>query len=176
MTAEVGGWHKPGRAWFHISPNEGGTMTPPILHHIVINPASGKNQPMINIINDVCRKHGVQLDVSVTHKYGGATKWPQAAIAAGADLIAGYGGDGTQHEIANAILRSERKVPLAILPGGTGNGYCRENNVPDELEAAVELMCTSTNLRHVDVVKLGDEYFIQRLYTGVEPEEQTSAR
>lgn len=150
-------------------------MAPPYpFIHIVINPASGKNQPMLNIINDVCRKHGVQWDVSVTHKYGDAAVQAQAAIAAGADLVAGYGGDGTQHELANAILRAERKVPLAILPGGTGNGYCRENNVPDELEAAVELMCTSTKLRDVDVVKLGDEYFIQRLYTGVEPEEQTS--
>ena len=142
--------------------------------HIVINPASGKNQPMLNIINDVCRRHGVQWDATVTHKYGDATAQAQAAIAAGADLVAGYGGDGTQHEIANAILNSQRKIPMAILPGGTGNGFCRENNVPEELEAAVELMCTSSNLRHVDAVRLGDGYFIQRLYTGIEPEQQTS--
>jgi hypothetical protein len=25
--------------------------------HVIINPASGKNQPMLNIINDVCSKH-----------------------------------------------------------------------------------------------------------------------
>ncbi len=25
--------------------------------HVIINPASGKNQPMLNIINDVCRKY-----------------------------------------------------------------------------------------------------------------------
>jgi YegS/Rv2252/BmrU family lipid kinase len=142
--------------------------------HVIINPASGKNQPMLNIINDVCKKHGVEWDVTVTHKYGDATAQARAAIAAGVDLVAGYGGDGTQHEVANAILSSERQIPMAILPGGTGNGYCRENGVPDELEAAVELMCTSANLRHVDAVKLGDGFFIQRLYTGVEPEQQTS--
>ena len=150
-------------------------MQPPYpFIHIVINPASGKNQPMLNIINDVCRRHGVQWDATVTHKFGDATAQAQAAIAAGVDLVAGYGGDGTQHEIANAILNSPRKIPMAILPGGTGNGFCRENNVPEELEAAVELMCTSPNLRHVDAVRLGDGYFIQRLYTGVEPEQQTS--
>lgn len=150
-------------------------MTPPYpFIHVIINPASGKNQPMLNIINDVCKKHGVRWDATVTHKYGDATEQARAAIAAGADLVAGYGGDGTQHEVANAILSSPRPVPLAILPGGTGNGFCRENGVPDDLQAAVELMCTSAKLRHVDAVKLGDGYFIQRLYTGVEPEQQTS--
>jgi diacylglycerol kinase family enzyme len=150
-------------------------MTPPYPYiHVVINPASGKNQPMLNVINDVCRRHGVQWDATVTHKFGDATAQALAAIAAGADLVAGYGGDGTQHEVANAVLSSQRKVPMAILPGGTGNGFCRENNVPDELEAAVELMCTSVNLRQVDAVRLGEIYFIQRLYTGVEPEQQTS--
>jgi YegS/Rv2252/BmrU family lipid kinase len=150
-------------------------MTPPYPYiHVVINPASGKDQPMLNIINDVCRKHGVRWDATVTHKFGDATAQARAAIAAGADLVAGYGGDGTQHEVANAILSSPRKVPMAILPGGTGNGFCRENNVPEELAVAVELMCTGRNLRYVDAVRLGDGYFIQRLYTGVEPEQQTS--
>ncbi len=150
-------------------------MTPPYpFIHVVINPASGKNQPMLNIVNDVCRKYGVDWDATVTHKAGDAIAQAQAAIARGADLVAGYGGDGTQHEIASAILSSPRKIPMAILPGGTGNGFCRENSVPEELEAAVELMCVSANLRHVDVARLGDGYFIQRLYTGVEPEQQTS--
>jgi diacylglycerol kinase family enzyme len=35
-------------------------------------------------------------------------------------------------------------------------------------------MCFSPNLRHVDAVKLGEGYCIQRLYTGIEPEQQTS--
>jgi YegS/Rv2252/BmrU family lipid kinase len=150
-------------------------MTPPYpFIHIVINPASGKNQPMLNIINDVCRKHEVEWDATVTHKFGDATAQALAAIAAGVDLIAGYGGDGTQHEVANAILTGARSIPMAILPGGTGNGFCRENGVPEDLQAAVELMCTSANLRHVDAVRLGNQYFIQRLYTGIEPEQQTS--
>ncbi len=150
-------------------------MTPPYRRiHVIINPASGKNQPMVNIINDVCRRFGVTWDATITHRYGDATAQAQAAIAAGVDLVAGYGGDGTQHEVANAILSSKRQIPMAILPGGTGNGFCRENNVPDDLQAAVELMCTSANLRHVDAVKMADGYFIQRLYTGVEPEQQTS--
>ena len=102
------------------------------------------------------------------------------------DLVTGYGGDGTQHEIANAVPGAAadlgRTTPMAILPGGTGNGFAREMGVPSTLRAAVELMCTSTATRSIDVgwlrsvgqPKVDDRYFIQRLYIGIEPEEQTT--
>jgi hypothetical protein len=28
--------------------------------HVVINPASGRDQPILNVLNDVFRQHGVQ--------------------------------------------------------------------------------------------------------------------
>ena len=40
--------------------------------HVVINPASGKDEPILNTLNDVFRQHDVSWDVSVTHKYGDA--------------------------------------------------------------------------------------------------------
>ena len=87
--------------------------------HVVINPASGKDEPILNTINDVFHEYGVDWDVSVTKKYGDATEQAKAAITAGADLVTGYGGDGTQHEIANAVLGTD--TVMGILPGGTGN-------------------------------------------------------
>ena len=71
---------------------------------------------------------------------------------------------------------------MGILPGGTGNGFAREMGTPGTLREATELLCTSHNTRAVDVGRLrdlgqaqvSDRYFIQRLYVGVEPEEQAS--
>ena len=154
--------------------------------HVVINPASGKDEPILNVLNDVFRQHGVDWDISLTHKYGDATAQARAAIADGVDLVAGYGGDGTQHEIANAVLvaqaRTGRTTPMGILPGGTGNGFAREMGVPGTLREAVTVLCTSANTRSIDVGRLvsvaqaqvEDRYFIQRLYLGIEPEQQTS--
>lgn len=142
--------------------------------HVVINPASGKDQPILNVLNDVFHQHEVQWDCTVTHKYGDATAQAKAAIAAGVDLIAGYGGDGTQHEIANAVLSSQSNVVMGVLPGGTGNGFARELGISKDLREAVELICTSSAVRRLDAARLGEQFFIQRLYTGVEPEEQTS--
>jgi YegS/Rv2252/BmrU family lipid kinase len=150
--------------------------------HVVINPASGKDEPIVNTLNDVFHQHGVEWEVSITKKYGDATEQAKAAIARGIDLVAGYGGDGTQHEIANAVLSSGGKTMMGVLPGGTGNGFAREMNIPKTLRPAVELLCTSRNVRQIDVAQLadlgqaqvGDKYFIQRLYVGIEPEQQTS--
>ncbi|MCL4262073.1 MAG: YegS/Rv2252/BmrU family lipid kinase [Anaerolineae bacterium] len=140
--------------------------------HVVINPAAGKDEPILNTLNDVFRQYDVNWNVSVTKKYGDATEQARAAAAAGADLVAGYGGDGTQHEIANGILGTN--AVMGVLPGGTGNGFATELGTPKELRPAAELLCTGGRLRPIDVVQLGDSYFIQRLYVGIEPEEQTS--
>jgi YegS/Rv2252/BmrU family lipid kinase len=154
--------------------------------HVVVNPASGKDEPVLNTLNDVFREHGVTWDVSVTHRYGDAADQARAAIADGVDLVAAYGGDGTQHEVANAVVTAAiatgRRTPMGILPGGTGNGFAREVGTPRKLREATALLCTSTRTRSIDVGRLtaigqaqvADRYFIQRLYIGIEPEEQTS--
>jgi YegS/Rv2252/BmrU family lipid kinase len=140
--------------------------------HIVINPAAGKDEPMINILNRAFRPYNVEWDVSITQKYGDAQAFARRAIEDGYDLVAGYGGDGTQHEIANALMGSN--VVMGVLPGGTGNGFANELGIPKSLAAAAELLCTSRKLRKTDIVQLQDSYFIQRLYIGIEPEQQTS--
>lgn len=140
--------------------------------HVIINPASGPNRPILNTLNDVFRKHDVDWDVSITKRYGDARRQAKEAIERGVDLVVGYGGDGTQHELANAVIGTS--TPMGILPGGTGNGFAREMGIPKDLAEAVELICTSQNVAHIDAGRVGDEYFIQRLYAGVPPEKQTS--
>ena len=140
--------------------------------HVVINPASGKDEPILNVINDVFAKHGIEWSASITMKYGDATDFARQAAAEGYDIVAGYGGDGTQHEIANGILGSD--AVMGILPGGTGNNFAKEIGTPEELRPAVDLICTSQNVRKVDVVQMGEICFILRLYVGIEPEQQTT--
>jgi YegS/Rv2252/BmrU family lipid kinase len=140
--------------------------------YLVLNPAAGGDEPIINRINDVFRPAGIQWDVGITHKYGDAQELARQAAEAGYDLVAGYGGDGTQHEIANGLVGTG--VTMGVLPGGTGNGFCHEMGLPDKLRPALELLATSHKVKHVDIVAFKDEYFIQRLYVGIEPEEQTS--
>jgi len=148
-------------------------MTPPYKRiHVIINPASGKGQPMLKYLADLCKQYEVEWDISLTKKYGDATQQAKEALARGVDLVVGHGGDGTQHEIANAVLGTGK--PMGILPGGTGNGFATEMGISKDYRKAVEVLCTSSNVRHVDVMQIGDQYCIQRLYAGIEPEQQVS--
>jgi diacylglycerol kinase family enzyme len=50
-------------------------MTPPYQRiHVVINPASGKGQPMLKYLADLCKQYDVEWDISLTRKYGDATQ------------------------------------------------------------------------------------------------------
>ena len=56
----------------------------------------GKDEPTLNTINDVFHQHDIDWGVSVTHKFGDATEFARQAATEGFDIVAGYGGDGTQ--------------------------------------------------------------------------------
>ena len=62
--------------------------------HVVINPASGQDEPILNVLNHVFHPAGITWDVSLTHKSGDATHLAAQAVASGVDLVAAYGGDG----------------------------------------------------------------------------------
>ena len=110
----------------------------------------GKDEPTLNTINDVFHQHDIDWGVSVTHKFGDATEFARQAATEGFDIVAGYGGDGTQHVIANGIIGTE--AIMGVLPGGTGNGFANELGTPNKLRPALELLCTDHKPRHVDVV------------------------
>ena len=133
--------------------------------HIVINPAAGHDEPILNVLNDVFHPAGVNWDVSLTHKFGDATRLAREAAESGVDLVAAYGGDGTQMEVANGLLGSG--VPQAILPGGTGNAMAHDLKVPINLRQAAELIVSSPKRRAIDLARIGDTVFMLRAYAGL---------
>ena len=140
--------------------------------HVVINPASGQNEPILNVLNDVFHPAGIAWDISLTHKSGDATRLAAEAAASGVDLVAAYGGDGTQMEVANGLLGTG--VPQAILPGGTGNAMAHELKVPINTRQAAELIVNSPKRAAVDLAKMGNQIFMLRAYCGLSADEAAS--
>jgi len=140
--------------------------------HVIINPAAGQDEPILNVLNDVFHPTGIEWDISITHKFGDATRLAKEAVASGVDLVAAYGGDGTQMEVANGLLGTS--VPLAILPGGTGNAMAHELKVPINLRQAAEIIVSNPKRRSVDLARIGDQVFMLRAYAGLSPENAAS--
>ena len=96
--------------------------------HIIANPASGRDQPILHTLNGVLHPAGIDWDIYVTKAGGDARRLAAEAVRAGADAVAVYGGDGTVAEVAAGLFNSE--MPLVVLPGGTTNATGRLMGIP----------------------------------------------
>ena len=137
--------------------------------HIIINPASGQPQPILNQINDVFHPAGVEWSVSITLKSGDAARFTVHAIEAGAEVIGAYGGDGTVMEVAQGVQGGD--IPMAILPGGTANLMSVELGISKNLSEAAKIMVDpESQLRHVNMGQIdtlgGEKHFMLRVGMG----------
>jgi YegS/Rv2252/BmrU family lipid kinase len=133
--------------------------------HIVINPASGQSQPILNQINDIFHPVGVEWSVSITLQSGDATRFTQQAITDGADVVCAYGGDGTVMEVAAAVQGGE--TPMAILPGGTANLMSVELGIPKDLTKAAQIVVDPESvIRRIDMGQIGEKQFMLRVGVG----------
>lgn len=142
--------------------------------HVIINPVSGEDAPILNVLNSVLHPAGITWEVFVTQKAGDAKKYAQQALAAGVDAVAVYGGDGTATEAASGLIGSD--MLLAILPGGTANVMSIELGIPPSLADATSLLCDPTRaIRLVDMGMVGDKPFLGHVAIGLEAEMHQTA-
>ncbi|MBK8725044.1 MAG: hypothetical protein IPL96_03025 [Holophagaceae bacterium] len=89
----------------------------------------------------------------------------QARRAGGPLLV--WGGDGTIHHAARALLEAGCPVPLGAVPGGSGNGLVRGLRTPLEPAGAVQRLLEGRELA-MDVGQLDGAPFFNLCGTGFE--------
>lgn len=80
-----------------------------------------------------------ETDVALTAVPNDAQEIAETAAQDGYDLVLAVGGDGTVNEVANGLLRldSAKRIPLGIVPVGSGNDYAFGLGLPTRPEQAV---------------------------------------
>jgi diacylglycerol kinase (ATP) len=147
----------------------------PAFHRIqvIINPASGTDEPILKPMNNAFNELGLDWDVTITRGPGDAERAAREAAESGADVVAIYGGDGSVLEAACGLVGSD--VPLIILPGGTANVLSVELGIPRDLNGALSLLMPgASQLRNVDMGRTGEHLFFH-LGMGIEGEMIKSA-
>lgn len=134
--------------------------------HVVINPASGHDEPILNTLNDVFAPHDIEWEVTITHNAGDGAKLAQVACEGGAELVMAYGGDGTIVDVATTLVKLG--IPLGVLPGGTANAFREDVGVPPTLREAAQLAVNDdVQIKSIDVGKVGDKLFLLRVGSGM---------
>jgi len=142
--------------------------------HVIVNPASGKDEPILKTLNNVFHAAGIDWDIYVTKKGGDARRLAHEAVQAGADAVAVYGGDGTVAEVAAGLFNSE--MPLVLLPGGTTNATARSIGIPVELAEATKLLADpNAQVRVMDMLQVGESYFLGVVAMGIPGEVAATA-
>lgn len=133
---------------------------------VIYNPTSGRrrHQKRLPRILEVLRAGGIACEPVATERKGHATELARAA-AASADVVFGYGGDGTIREVATGLYRTH--AALGVLPGGTTNVVAIAFGLsPDPVEAARQL--SRLEPRPIDVGLCAEHPFLMGASSGLE--------
>lgn len=132
---------------------------------IIVNAKSRRGQKLFKAACEGLTARG--FTVTAAHAVRHPRELPRIlaeTIAAGHDVIAIGGGDGT---LAGAAGRMARKpLVMAILPLGTANSFARTVGIEPELEPALDVIA-SGDIAYADVVRIGDSFFINSATIGV---------
>jgi len=89
---------------------------------VIFNPAAGRRRARRRL-ERFRRAHEHEATFLATEYAGHAVELARRAAEEGYSTIAAAGGDGTAHDVANGILRSEKDAVFAVVPIGSANDY-----------------------------------------------------
>jgi len=91
----------------------------------------------------------------------------QEAVVSGVNRVVVAGGDGSIAPVAAAA--GAAGIPVAVVPAGTANDFARELAIPLDLSEACRIAAEGTQVRHLDVGRMGDRPFLNVASTGLPP-------
>lgn len=136
---------------------------------LILNPGSGKKDAR-DRVNDIrSRLEGrvrefALYPVSDGSQIAGAAK---RAVEEGADIVAAFGGDGTQNAVAGALQGTQ--TVMAVLPGGTFNYFARALGVGQSLDDAIEAILAG-QVEYRDLGEMNGRVFLNNASLGVYPQ------
>lgn len=107
---------------------------------LIVNPVSGtrSKEGVMERVGHRLGREGIAVTAVSTLHGGHARELARLAVADGFDLVVSAGGDGTVNEIAGALAHTP--VVLGLLPYGSGNGLARTLGIPQDVDAALEVI------------------------------------
>ncbi|MBS4537216.1 diacylglycerol kinase family lipid kinase [Clostridium sp. D2Q-11] len=128
---------------------------------VIYNPSSGR-QMIQKRMDDIIMKlldKGYIISKYATKKKDDAFNEAIETCKGPWDGIIVCGGDGTVNEVAFGVAISNKKLPVAILAGGTVNDFATYMEIPRTTYDFVK-MIENWNIKHVDMGSCNNKYFV----------------
>ena len=137
---------------------------------VIINPIAGAGRARtigacIDLAKSIFAAHHYDADVRVTTGPDDALVFSQDAVATGASVVVAWGGDGTVNGAASGVTGTS--IPLAIIPGGSGNGLARDLQIPFDPARAMTIAATGQT-RRIDAGELNGQLFFNVAGVGLD--------
>lgn len=133
---------------------------------LIVNPTAGSGYALRieEQLRQVLSKRTEQWEIVNTEYPGHATALAhEAANRTNCRGVIAVGGDGTAYEVACGLLGT--RVPLGVIPAGTGNDFIKTVALPKKPMDALNFILTHTP-RPVDIGRLNDRFFLNVCGTG----------
>lgn len=113
---------------------------------VIHNPLSGRNRRQhLDAVCDRISGAGGRVEIGSAHDYASIRGQADAAVAAGRfDALVVAGGDGTIRAAATALIAT--KMPLGVVPLGTGNVLATELSLPHDPSALAGMLMSGPTL------------------------------
>lgn len=137
----------------------------------IINPISGAGadahvaERRVALLTRELNRRALAVDVHLTEYPGHARSLAGEAVAAGAELVVVWGGDGTVNEVGAALAGTG--CALGLIPAGSGNGLAASLGTPFEPLAAIAAALDG-RLRTIDAGMLAGRPFFNIAGIGVD--------
>lgn len=138
---------------------------------VIVNPnaAGGRLGRRWKDVEPIVARIPGSCEIAFTEREHHAADLAAAAVARGVRRVFSVGGDGTNNEVINGIMRhpdAAREVSVGLMPYGTGGDFRRVLHDGDDLEATVrgfaERTAAPIDIGHVSF--RGDDGLVQERY------------
>jgi diacylglycerol kinase (ATP) len=122
----------------------------------VINPIAGDidKVELEEEIKTVCQEHGIHCAIYRTTGEHDSQNIRRELEQKGYDAVFAVGGDGTVSLVGALLIGS--KIPLGIIPLGSGNGLAKDLGIPQDTEEALQLIHHHI-IRNIDTIDLNGQ-------------------
>lgn len=126
---------------------------------VIVNPTAGhgRAEKRWPSISQKLTDAGVEHDFEITQRRGHAALLARNSIRKGYRRIISVGGDGTNNEVVNGIMKQKvvpsSEIKYCIIAVGTGNDWIKTHKIPKKTEKVIDVIKRGkTTLQDIGIV------------------------